>query len=62
MSKLEKLFRRKEVERITGLTRSTIYAKMDKNEFPKPVRVGKRAVAWKESDIDKWIKSRMYVI
>lgn len=51
---LEQYHRRKAVEEITGLSRSLIYEMMERNEFPRPVRIGKRAVAWRESDIAEW--------
>lgn len=50
--------RRRAVEATTGLSRSTIYDMMDRNEFPRPIRIGKRAVAWPESTIEEWLKSR----
>ncbi|RYH07743.1 AlpA family transcriptional regulator [Tropicimonas sp. IMCC6043] len=56
--------RRPMVEEMTGLSRSSIYAKMDPRsphfdpEFPTPVRLGKRAVAWRESDIIAWMNGR----
>jgi prophage regulatory protein len=50
--------RRRAVEATTGLSRSTIYDMMDRNEFPRPIRIGKRAVAWPESAIEEWLKSR----
>ena len=53
----EKLLRRKAVEEITGLSRSSIYAKMEKGTFPKPIKLGIKAVAWKHSDIQAWIQS-----
>jgi len=49
------IIRRPAVEAKTGLSTSTIYDKMAKGEFPKPRRLGKRAVGWLESDIDAWI-------
>lgn len=55
---LEKHYRRPEVENLTGLSRSTIYDMMSKGEFPKPVRIGRRAVAWRESDLAAWLAQR----
>lgn len=55
---LEAHYRRAEVERLTGLSRSTIYAMMANETFPKPVRIGRRAVAWRESDLATWQASR----
>jgi prophage regulatory protein len=53
------LLRRKEVERKTGLSRSTIYANMALGTFPKTIKIGRRAVAWAESDIDDWMHERI---
>ncbi|RYG92283.1 AlpA family transcriptional regulator [Loktanella sp. IMCC34160] len=53
----DKLRRRPWVEEATGLSRSSIYAAMKDGTFPKPVQIGKRAVAWSEADIAEWIAS-----
>ncbi len=42
-----------------GLSRSTIYLKIENGEFPKPINLGARAVAWLESDIDAWISAQI---
>ena len=54
----DRFLRRPEVESLTGLSRSTIYLMISNREFPKPVRIGRRAVAWRESAIQSWIESR----
>jgi len=56
-----RLIRLKEVCERTGLSRSSIYEAMKKAEFPQSVSIGIRSVAWKSSDIDKWIDSRPVV-
>lgn len=53
-----RILRRPDVERITGLSRSTLYAMMADGTFPKPVKLGKRAVGWRQSDISEWLDSR----
>ena len=53
-----RLLRRTEVEVITALTRSSIYAEMAAGRFPKPLRVASKAVRWKESEIVQWMDSR----
>ncbi|PWE33435.1 DNA-binding protein [Maritimibacter sp. 55A14] len=55
---LNKHLRRRDVEALTGLSRSTIYDMMDRNEFPRPVRIGRRAVAWPQSAVDAWLAAR----
>ena len=47
------------VVRMTGLGRSTIYRLIAQNKFPGPVRVGDRAVAWRQVDLDKWSEGRL---
>ena len=54
----DRLLRRREVERITGMSRASIYRLMQRGEFPRPVKVGSTAVRWKKSDIAAWIESR----
>ena len=41
----------------TGLSKSSIYKQIQEHAFPRQVRIGDRAVAWLESDIDRWIGS-----
>ncbi len=50
--------RRPAVEAATGLSRSTIYEMMDRGEFPRPIRIGRRAVAWPESAVIAWLAKR----
>ena len=56
-----RIYRRPHVEHVTGLSRSTIYAKVAAGSFPKPVKLGARAVGWRESDILEWLASRQTV-
>jgi len=53
-----RILRRRAVEQIVGLSRSTIYAMMSEGRFPKPIQLGRRAVGWRESDINDWLASR----
>ena len=52
------LLTRREVERRTGLSRSTLYRKMREGTFPVPLKVSERAVRWRESDIRAYVDSR----
>ena len=56
---IDRMLRRKEVEQITARSRSAIYEGMAAGTFPKPVKIGSRAVAWPESVIRNWIAERM---
>ena len=43
----------------TGLSRSTIYVRLDQGRFPRPVSPGGRAVGWIEVEVDEWIRERI---
>jgi prophage regulatory protein len=53
------ILRRKQVEARTGLSRSTIYLRIARGEFPAPVSLGARAVGWNSDDVQKWIAERI---
>jgi prophage regulatory protein len=50
-----RLLRLKQVLEVTGFTRSTLYRKIGNGTFPRPVHIGDRAVAWRESDVERWM-------
>ncbi len=52
------LLRLPAVKARTGLSRSTIYLRISRGQFPKQVTLGgERAVGWLESEIDSYIES-----
>jgi prophage regulatory protein len=53
-SRSDRLLNKWKVEERTSLDITTIYRKMKAGTFPQPVRVGRRRVAWRESDIAAW--------
>lgn len=62
------IIRRREVERRTGLSRSSIYAKFKRNPrrpadfdptFPRPIPIGAKAVGWDEAEVDAWLDARV---
>jgi prophage regulatory protein len=36
-----------------------IYHDMSRGTFPKPIRIGERAVAWRECELQGWLASRV---
>ena len=48
---VQKIYRLPEVMSLTGLSRSSIYLRISKQEFPKPLKLGRRAVGWPEATI-----------
>lgn len=57
VSRAERLLNKWAIEERTSLDITTIYRKMKAGTFPKPVRVGRRRVAWRESDVVNWQQS-----
>ena len=51
------ILRRKQVEKRTGLSRSTIYLRIQEGTFPRPINLGARAVGWLENEIEAWLAS-----
>lgn len=51
----ERLIRLPEVMRRTGMSRSWIYAEVQRERFPAPLRLGGRAVAWRDGDVTRWL-------
>lgn len=54
----DRILRRKEVEAQIGLSRSTIYSAMARGDFPRPLKLGRRAVGWRQSDLNAWLVRR----
>jgi prophage regulatory protein len=44
----------------TGLSRSTVYRKMDAGTFPKSLQISTRCAGWRESDVDVWLRNPMF--
>lgn len=51
------LLRRRNVQALTGLSKTTLYRLMGAGEFPRPVVIAKRAVAWRAADLNRWLAS-----
>ncbi|KOA68190.1 MULTISPECIES: AlpA family transcriptional regulator [Pantoea] len=50
-----RLIRLPEVLHKTGYKKAWIYRLISENRFPKPIKLGSRAVAFIEAEIDQWI-------
>lgn len=53
------LLRLPEVQQRVGLSRSSIYLRVASGEFPSPVNLGGRAVAWVDTEVQNWIAERI---
>lgn len=54
-----RLLRLPEVTRIVGLKRSAIYERIARKQFPAPVELGPRTVAWPDTAIAAWVQQRI---
>ena len=50
-----RILRRTEVEEIVGISRSTLYSMVAEGRFPRPIRIGRRAVGWRWSHVKSWL-------
>ncbi|MBX9565926.1 AlpA family phage regulatory protein [Aeromonas hydrophila] len=41
------------------MSKPTIYLKIKTGDFPKPISIGPKAVAWVESEVNDWLLQRM---
>jgi prophage regulatory protein len=63
-----KVLRLNEVRQLTGLSRSGVYSKLRRNprrphdfddKFPRPFKLGARAVGWSAHELDDWLKAQV---
>lgn len=54
-----KICRLPKVEEMTGRRRSAIYREIQEGRFPRPVKLGPRAVGWLEEEVQAWIMARI---
>jgi prophage regulatory protein len=52
----ERILRKPQVMELTGLGKTTLYLLVKSGKFPKPVRIGKRAIGWKYTDVKAWLE------
>lgn len=51
------LLRRKDVEKMAGISRATIYRLIKSGKFPSSVPLGTGSVRWKQSEVVAWQSS-----
>ncbi len=56
---ISKFLRLPQAKQTTGLSKSTIYARIAEVTFPKQISLGPRFVVWVESDIQNWIAEQV---
>lgn len=53
------ILRRKAVEQITGLSKSSIYAGIQNGTFPMPIRLTANSVGWVSHEIQNWLQEKV---
>lgn len=53
------LIKIKEVTQMTSLSRSTIYTKINEQDFPQSISLSCRSVAWVRKEVEDWINMKM---
>ncbi len=57
MREPDRIIRLRTVLLRTGLSRSTIYRKIDEGTFPAQLKISSNAAGWRESDINRWVEN-----
>ena len=53
-----RVLRMRQIEALTGMKRSWIYGAMLRGEFPQRIKLGVRAVGWREAEVLAWLEVR----
>ena len=56
----DRILRLKSVLDRTGLTRSTLYRKMERGCFPRQLKLSARCAGWRESAVSEWMRNPMF--
>lgn len=44
----------------TGLSRATLYRKVQAGTFPRQIRIASRCTGWRESAVNDWLRNPMF--
>jgi prophage regulatory protein len=55
---LDRILRPREVARLTGLARTTLWRGVRAGTFPRPVRLTLNTIGWCEADLAQWLAER----
>ena len=56
----ERMLRIKAVLERTGLSRSTLYRKVERGTFPSQLKLSMRCAGWRESEVNDWLRNPMF--
>ena len=55
----DRLIRLPEIENLIGCKKSTVYTMLKNGNFPKPIRLSARMVAWPETAVLQWVQDKI---
>lgn len=55
LGEADRFMRRPEVQRVTSLSRSSLYRLIAAGDFPAPIRLSANSVAWLASEVHAWV-------
>lgn len=58
--KPDRILRIKAVLQRTGLSRSTLYRKIDAGTFPRQIKISDRCAGWRESAVQAWLRNPIF--
>lgn len=53
-----RIIRASELAEMLGISKPTLWRMEKRGELPPKIRISKRVVGWRESDISSWLNSR----
>lgn len=56
-NKPERMLRLESVLERTGLSRSTLYRKVNSGTFPKQLKLSVRCAGWRETEVEDWLST-----
>jgi prophage regulatory protein len=54
----DRIIRKAQVLECVGMKATWLHEQVKAGKFPRPVRLGERAVGWRQSDVEAWLESR----
>ncbi len=54
-----RLIKLPEVLKMSGLSRTALYKRVREQQFPAPVKLSERSVAWLQSEVNAWIEAKV---
>jgi predicted DNA-binding transcriptional regulator AlpA len=59
VDRTDRIMRRREVEAVTGFSRSTLYRQIKADAFPRPIRLSANTVGFLASEVFAWLNNRV---